>query len=247
MSTTEEQLNNSRQSIIDAFERDVAGELVKSRYEYIKPDLSLSRWLLVLTGAVSAAVLSQTETVASWLGAGWLLSIVVLLIISGVIGVIAVFLEGRINALVSVLTTLTDILNKVIEHHKNASNEYLKLFQEAGVPATGKFAAPDIVAIVGWLDYPNTWITRKFLKGRYNKTDKSAIYKSLAKTIYHHAILSRLQLLLVVLVFGIALVDIAQQQARFLVAESRKTEQTAQGSAHPLKDPVPKSEPIKRQ
>lgn len=245
MSTPSDLQSRVRQRINKSLLRDIASVLLKSRFEFIKPDLALSRWLLVLTGALAAAILSQAETAALWFGAGWLLSIVVILIVAGIAGVIAFFLEGRITAAVSILTTINSVYSEMSEHFRN-TGEVLQQIPPTSDITDDQCGTWSIRDVATWLDYPDTWFAEKFLRGQNTDSGLPSQYKNVARTIYHHAMVSRLQLFLIVLIFGIALVDIAQQQVRTLLAEPLKTEQPTKTPAHPQENLAPKSGPTKQ-
>ena len=109
MKSNQEQYNEQRASASDLLESEVATEMLKFHHEYAKPSFALSRWLLAVTGAVAAAVLADVTTTTEILGKSWFLAGIVVLILAGIVGLFAIYIEFATSARVAILTGISSL------------------------------------------------------------------------------------------------------------------------------------------
>lgn len=217
MPTNEERYTKQRDSAASLLESECATEMLKVHHAFAKPSFALSRWLLATSGAVATILLANIEAAASLFGESWLLFGLVLLLLGGIVGLYAIYVEGVIAARVAGLTslgTLADaVLPKLSEYNRQLAQYavFLNLRDQKNVPM------PDLEKMSGWFQYPVTWCSR-WAYGLVQYADEGERYKDVVLLFARQACMSRFQLLLVVVVFGVALVDIVQQRALELVA-----------------------------
>lgn len=236
MPTNEEVYSKQRDSAANLLESECATEMLKIHHAFAKPSFALSRWLLAANGAVATILLTNVQAAAGLFGESWLLFGLVLLLLGGIVGLFAITIEGVIAARVAGLTslgTLADtVLPKLSEYNRRLAQYavFLNLKDQKNVPM------PDLEKMSEWFQYPVRWCSR-WTYGRAKYTDKGEQYKDVVTLLTRQACMSRLQLLLVVAVFGIALVDIAQQRTRDFLPITVKA--TAPTSSMTEKSPVP--------
>lgn len=230
MPSNEERYSKQLERAEDILESDSAAEMLKVHYDCAKPSFALSRWLLAVTGAVAAALLANASAAAEMLGRGWLFSEIVLLLAAGIMGLLAVYLEGVIVARVAgQLGTLT-FTEAVIQKFERYNRDLASFAERLGIQDRRIAEIPDQKIVSEWFRYPNTWCTR-WAYGKFDYSEKGASYKYIVMLFSRQACASRLQLLLVTIVFGVALVDIGWQQARELLPVSIKTASQATSPA----------------
>lgn len=216
MSSNQEQYNKQLERAEGMLESVSATEMLKVHYDCAKPSFALSRWLLAATGAIAAALLANASAAAEILGRGWLLSEIVLLLAAGITGLFAIYLEGVIVARVAGQTGTFTFTEAVIEKFERYNRDLASFSENLGIQNRKIVEIPDQKKVSEWFRYPNTWCAR-WSYGKVNYSENGARYKYIVMLISRQACASRLQLLLVAIVFGVALVDIGWQQVRELL------------------------------
>ncbi len=184
--------------------------------EFSKPTFDLSRWLLVTTGAIATAMVANADKAFSLLGKSWFLAIVLLLIIAGVVGLIAVYIEVWTSSRIASMTAaygflktkeyVTAPISKLADNKATANrrNRYKK-------PLIYQF---DFLFVIFRIVF-------EYLKySKVHDASKAVPYTRIQAALGRHAFSAKIQLLLIVCVFGIALVVIAEQQVRAIHATS---------------------------
>ncbi len=211
MQSNQEQYNEQRVSASDLLESEVATEMLKLHHEYAKPSFALSRWLLAVTGAVAAAVLADVATTTEILGKSWFLAGIVVLILAGIVGLFAIYIEFATSARVAILTGISKF-SDVVASSAEFYNKNLALYaKRLKIEHAENVVLPDSETITKWFQYPDS-LCISWTYGRVDGADKGAEYSNVVASFARQACLSRVQLFLLVVLFCGALVDIGQQQ-----------------------------------
>lgn len=210
MKQAEEDFKQQHAAATDLLRVEMTVAMLKIHHAYAKPSFTLSRWLLVVTGAVVAALFANSKDASEMLGQTPFFSVVVLLILAGLVGLLAVYLELAVEARVAGLTSIPEYGSAVAAMLREHKSNLRRHAHQLGLREVPELSLPGIDEIARPFERPKTRLSR-LVYGTLDSTDVASGARSIVRTYYQQAIASRIQLLLVGSVFMVGLVDIGYQ------------------------------------
>lgn len=207
MSDAKKQYKMQSDAATDLLRSEMTVGMLQIHHAFAKPSFALSRWLLIVTGAVAAALFANASTAAVVLGETPFFWIIVLLIAAGLVGLWAVYLELSTESQVASISALPAYGEATAASVLRYETRLADHAQQLRVVDPPPLRLPEAEGIAQQFEYPSTWLARRVF-GTVKSNDLSGAIKAIMRTFYRQAVASRLQLILVGTVFVVGLVDV---------------------------------------
>jgi hypothetical protein len=158
--------------------------------------------LLLATAVIAAAGIWQFETLVEVIGYGGAVSVFVILMIAGFVGLAGRDFGQRVEMMMPSLVPIAAIAEQVASKHAERARALEQMARQSGTPLQPVDTEPDLTMVEASFAYPDTFITR-WAFGVTPSDEEGSVYSQVLSNIAYQAIAQKLHLASLVFLFAI--------------------------------------------